>query len=511
MAVTSNLTSIENFNVGATFSNYGGGSGASDNTDIFIEGTQSGGRRADNVNDGGFGVTFTAIDLSAASQHVKVWLFVTQWASVTQVQIRISSGNDDDHELPTGEFPPLGGFIPVWVDVSRAPEVGGTANEASISEIGVLLDIGNVGGNAQNLILDEIMHGTSGLLWDGLGGAISDFRTYENTNNEGNLVALNGVDFCYSRLEIGSATATTFTDSGFTLIFPDQSLVASTFMGVTIDLQNASTDIDLSDATIQSANVGGAGKRPDLLVTGTSGAFDTSTLNMLGMRLIQLTSACTINSGIIDTLELTQASSEILNATLNCRAASGVAICDDPTFGTTGIHDCNIVQVDSGHAFEITSTGTYNFSGLVFSGFGADGTNSAAVYNNSGGAITINITDGGSTPTVRNGTGASTTINNTVAVKITVRDANTGLVIQGARVRVIADTGGPLTVGTVILSGLTDVNGVIEDTGFNFISNQPVEGVSRKGTATPFYRSFPISGTITANGLDQTVFMILDE
>lgn len=438
MAVTSLLTSLEDFNGTPSLTNYGGGAGAGVNSDVIIEGAQSAGRRVDNATDKGFGAQFTAVDLSAAGIHVKCWAFVTQWASVTQLQLRISSGADDDHELPVAEYPPLGGFIPVWCDVSRAPEVGGSANEGSISEIGVLLDIGDVGGNAENLILDEIHQGTSGLRWDGTGGDLGDFRTFEDTNSEGNIISLNGVDFVYSRLEIGSATATTFTDSGFTVIFPDQALVASTFMGITVDLQNASTDVDLSNGTIQSSAPATATNRPDLVVSGTAGTLDLTGMTLSGLRTIDLTGACTLSSCLVEALNLTQSGATISGSTIRANTATQVALCDDPNF--TELTDCSIVQAGSGHAFEITSPGVYTFTDLSFSGFGGtagsnttanSGANDAAIYNNSGGAVTINVA-GGNSPSVRNGAGATTTVNNTVNLTVSGLPINAEFTVADA-------------------------------------------------------------------------------
>ncbi len=497
MPVTSQLISLEDFNGSPALTNYSGGSGATVNDDVIIEGTQSAGRRVDNATDKGFGATITAVDLSAAGQHIKVWLFVTQWASVTQVQIRISSGADDDHELPTGEYPLLGGFIPVWVDVSRTPEVGGTANEAAIGEIGVLLDIANVGGNASNLILDEIMHGTSGYLWDGAGGALSDFRIYETTNNEGVLITLNGVDFCYARLEIGSAAATTFTDSGFTLIFPDQSLVASTFMGLTCDIQNAGTDITLSNANIQSANIQSASRRPDFIVTGAAGTLELSSVNLLGMRTIDLTSSCTIVGGIFDTIALTQGAADISGAAIRTRSAAGVAAIDDGTFGSSGLRESAFEQADTGHAVELTATGSVTFDALTFSGYGADGTNSAAIYNNSGGAVTINIINGGDTPTVRNGAGASTTIVNAVSISLT------GLV-AGSRVYVRDTTNGVtlfnLIEPTTTFSGSVDYTGDVD-----------LLVRVRNASGTPKYKPVEATGLLTNNGFTLNINQVLDE
>ena len=519
MAVTSLLTSLEDFEgAGPTFVSYGGGPGATVNTDIFIEGAQSAGRRVDNTTDSGFGWQVTSTDLSAAGVHMKLWLFVTQWASVTQVQVKISDGtNDDDHELPTGQFPALGGFIPVWVDVSRTPEVGGSANEAAITEVAVLLDIGNVGGNAQNLIVDENQYGTSGLRWDGASGTFGSFRTFEGTNNEGNLVTLNGVDFCYSRLEIGSATATTFTDSGFTIIFPDQTLVASTFMGLTFDLQNASTDVTLSNATVQSADPAGATVRPDLIVTGTSGTLALTNMSFIGLRTADLTSGVTITGGIYELLNLTQNGATITGATIRPNTASGVALCND--FTVADVNDTTFAQAGSGHAIEITTPGTYSFDALFFEGFGgtpgtnatpSSGANDAAIYNNSGGAVTINIINGGDTPSVRNAASSTTTVNNTVTVTVEVVDES-GTPIQNARVLLEAAAGGDLAAGTDILTGLTNASGIVETTAFAYTNPQPVTGRVRKATTSPFYKTGAITGTINAAGFSTTVQMILDE
>jgi hypothetical protein len=83
------------------------------------------------------------------------------------------------------------------------------------------------------------------------------------------------------------------------------------------------------------------------------------------------------------------------------------------------LSSCSFVSGGTGHAIEITTAGTYTFSGNTFSGYGANGTTNAAIYNNSGGAVTINISGGGDTPTVRNGAGATTAVNNTAVLTLT--------------------------------------------------------------------------------------------
>ena len=100
---------------------------------------------------------------------------------------------------------------------------------------------------------------------------------------------------------------------------------------------------------------------------------------------------------------------------------------------------------------------------------------------------------------------------NAKTVRVTVLDAVTLNPIQGVRVLLEAGSGGPLASGTDILSGLTDVNGVIEDTAFNYTADQPVTGKARKGTTSPLYQQALITGTITTNGFDVTLLLISDE
>lgn len=83
------------------------------------------------------------------------------------------------------------------------------------------------------------------------------------------------------------------------------------------------------------------------------------------------------------------------------------------------LENCIFNSSGSGHAIEVTTPGTYTFTGNTFSGYGANGTTDACIYNNSGGAVTINIAGGGDTPTIRNGAGASTTVNNVVTLALT--------------------------------------------------------------------------------------------
>lgn len=98
-------------------------------------------------------------------------------------------------------------------------------------------------------------------------------------------------------------------------------------------------------------------------------------------------------------------------------------------------------------------------------------------------------------------------IKQSVKTTITVKDIVTGLVIQNSRVYVTADVGGDLTSGTLLLNGITDVNG---EASFDltYTNDQPITGWVRDGSGSTKYQQSKISNTITSSGLDQTIFLI---
>ncbi len=106
--------------------------------------------------------------------------------------------------------------------------------------------------------------------------------------------------------------------------------------------------------------------------------------------------------------------------------------------------------------------------------------------------------------------GGTITVINAVPITITARDIDDNSVIQGARVRITADTGGPETAGTVLLEGVTNASGVLTG-NYRYSSSQPVVGRVRKGSASTYYKTADIVATVGSGGLSQTVFMIKDE
>ena len=513
MAVSSNVTLLDDFESPGTISNINGGQGASTNQDIFIEATQSIARRTDNTTNKGFTVAAGATtDLSGAEEHVGFWLWITQWAQVTNIDAIIgsSSTNYDEHTIPLAQYPDLGGFIRAWVSVARTPDgtAGSGLTATSASEYGTQCSIGNVGGSAQNQVLDAV-HSSSnvdGLLWDGTGGDFNAFATFEATNRTGVVVESNGVLFALARINLGSATATTFTDSAFVAVFPDNDLCTSTFMGVTFDLQNASTAITLTNGSFQAADVNATNKG-DLLVTGSSGALTWTGATLVGLRVIELTTGVALTGGsIVSCGQIDAAGATLVGTSVSdYTGATGTAalLWDVATDTDTYLDDMSF-EKGSGtvHAIELGTNcpTTITFRGHDYgSGYNASNQqNDSTIYNNSGKTITINVS-GGDTPSFRDGAGATTIVQNTVTVSCTVVDSD-GVAVQGARVRFEESVG-----GTLVNQGTTDATGLFTFS-YNYSADTDVDVIVRlKG-----YLPQRVAATIVNTGLTVPVTFIRD-
>lgn len=461
--VTSSLTRITSADAGTLIS-IGGGTGPSINNDIFIQGTGSFARRQSSATDAGFWYdNATNVDLSAVSIHASFWVWHTHYAVLTKLAMRVgtSTTNYDEHTIPLTEYPSSGGWVRVWFDISRTPTVtGGTGlNEAQARYYGLVASLPTVGGTSQNIVLDAVDHTTTGLIVTAgtvpSPAVVADFVIADEsniTNKYGVITTLSGINYVRARLTIGSATATIFNDTGEVIVFPEQSLVASDFMGLTIDLANAATDVAIASFVINSAGITNLG---DLVVTGTSGIALIEGSTLSAMRIITLTSGVDLVETTVQRSGLlTQSGANISSCGIVQSTGAVGVLSNDPS----KIQNCSFTSDGTGHAIEMSTAGTYTFTGNTFSGYAVtDGsTGNEAIYNNSGGLVTLNVTGGGGTPTIRNGAGASTVVNNNISVTLTGLRDNTEIRVFSA--------------GTVTaLTGIEDaVDGTADNRSFTF-------------------------------------------
>lgn len=211
-----------------------------------------------------------------------------------------------------------------------------------------------------------------------------------------------------------------------------------------------------------------------------SATYDFSGLSLIGAGDVQLRAVTTFQEmSFTNCTTITQNSAVVTN----CAFGSSYVVSNSPA----NLSSCTFTSSGTGHAIEITTPGTYTFSGNLFSGYGSTGTTDAAIYNNSGGAVTLNISGGGDVPTYRNGTSASTTI--VAAANVTL----TGLV-AGTEVRAYLGTN-PATA--------TELDG-IESSGTTFTFSQSVAG--QVGYIQIFNVNYqPVYLSITYSGSDVSI------
>jgi hypothetical protein len=455
--------------------------------------------------------------------HYILW-FNTKMPQPATGRLRCIMGNGTDrgewYVDPTSFY--KGGFITKIIDPTRDFDtinagtwtVGGNpAQLTAVSEMGGGIQITpTVMGNFNNGQLDQMTIGLGLRVSGGTVGVPNTFEEVraadEDTTYYGWWSSSNGAFVGKGKLFIGpdAGNATSvFDDSAFTVIFADE-LVGTDFYE--INTRGGGTDVTWELASISSANPTVA--RWGLTVDPTTNSFTDTNGVWVGAGNLSLQSGTTLDgTTMIDCNKLYQSGATLDSVTvLAANTSGGTAFIESDN--PTNITNSSFTFSD-GHAIEITSTGTYTFDGNSFIGYGVSGSTDAAIYNNSGGLVTLNLLNVVGVPTIRNGAGASTVAEITTSVKITVLAAKDSSVVVGARVYLVADTGGDLPVDTVILDDVTNGSGVLEDTGFNYTNPQPVTGRIRKGTNTPLYKQSPITGTILSSGLDLTIFLVSDE
>jgi len=272
-------------------------------------------------------------------------------------------------------------------------------------------------------------------------------------------------------LYIGPATGTTaswFVDSAFTIRFLDEN-VAPGFYGLFIRGANTTCDFNLASISAENSANSRWTLELDSAMGSTTGGFTDTNGVYSGSDVITLNQYATMTgTTFIDGTQLIQNNATLDGITVltaNTEAGTAYIISDNLqdisgssfTASTTG-------SPAGGHAIEITTPGTYSFSNNDFVGYGADGSDNAAIYNSSEGLVTLAVT-GGSGLTVKNkgGSPASTTV---VTNAVTIRVQG---VSEGAAIKVLAnETVGTITTGDILLEAQADSTGAAQNAAFNY-------------------------------------------
>lgn len=485
--VTNNLTRIHDAEGSLTTGNIpSGGAAAAANTDIFLQGSQSLGKRITvTATTEGFALVDGADnDCSAAGVHVGMWIWITHYSIMDDLRVALCTGttpasNYKYWTVPLTEIPALGGWKRVWVENGVGGTTGaGTYTTSQTRCYGAMVSFSATpGGNAANLIVDsaDYTDGAAALSLTGTSGLWTDFTTSdENSSNQyGVFRKVGGVYNCFARVKLGTSSSLVFNDSNFVIIFPQQSLVADSFMGITIDLQHASTNIDWANASISSSG----SKQGDLVVSGTSGTFDAVNVTMAGIRIITLTSACSLSGCLISNSGLiTLAGADITNSTI-VNSTGSVAVLAASPAGAAAVTNTTFTSDGTGHGMEIGGTAAnITFTNLTWSGYASsDGStgNEAVFVNIGGGSMNLTIS-GGTTPSIKTAGCAVTVISGAVSATVTVKTVG-GTAIQYARVLVVAAAGGPMPFNVTVTISNSGTTATVTHSAHGMATNDKVQ------------------------------------
>lgn len=477
VSVTAQNTRIDDAENAGTWADIGGGGGSVTEPDFKYQGSNCVSRKGASGQRGFYFPAGTTQDLSNSTGTYQTVMF--KYICTTPGLLELSTSGNLGQQLQIGSsnadfqaydvqysdtYPAISSFLVLPIDPNVSGFIdsttGGPVLLSAIDYYGIEYDQTAV-SKAENQGMDAIDIGSGLTLVGGDGadpdGAWQDFSDFDfgtTTNRFGYVRELDGIYFMYGTLQIGSATATVFNDSGQTLTFPD-GLFGVGFSGIGIDLQNATTDVDFESSTFLGQGTSTTSDtRPIITVTGTSGSFLATGCVIDNFADVTLTSASELNACLITRLAaMTLGGGTLDSCDINDHdTATGVGLIQADSLAN--ISGCAFDNTGgTGHAIQINTAGTYNFSGNTFTGYGAIGSNDAAIYNNSGGLVTINLLGDNTNPTYRNGAGATTVVNNAVSINISG-------VVEGTSVQVIAnETAGTVTTGDVLAFGLADSNG----------------------------------------------------
>jgi hypothetical protein len=466
----------------------GAASGASDVSN-FIEGNGSWGKKVSATVDEMMYDAGSAQDWS--NNHFYIWAacsFPIATFATGGLRIRFCGATVTDYfeknvrGVDTGYS---GGFECLVVDIEKARAdaiagtdgaIGGVSTPATtaIRYVGVVFDVpGMVSGNFNNCNVDAMWRlpsNTPGILVEGQDQTVSAHDWNMNDIFQagdpgdtakawGTIFFNNGVYTINTPIRFGTNDATThgFSDTNIVVAWEDN-LVADDFynwdiiggtgiqsfeLGIKTGTGDdatgaqgltmvASTDggpssygvryaINANDANLDAANFYGCS-----FIHGGDFVFDDVATSVISTLFNDCSSALVSN-----------AADFLRNSIVNANTLDGVAFAT--TDDLADIVSCTF-EFSDGHAIELTgAAGSYTLTDTLFTGYGADATNDAALYvSAASGTFTINVSNA---TTERSPTATVNIVLSPVVTKLIVQDT-AGTKIENARALVLAGAGG---------------------------------------------------------------------
>jgi hypothetical protein len=448
-----------------------------------------------------------------------VWLKsdVKNFYNNVDIILRSSTNNEKSFAIADSTTQYCDGlWRPFALDYINNGTPTGTFAPASLTVMGWHL-------SAQNVNFRAIINNWCDACYYGVGHSISGTTTTDLlfkeaaavdqtvSNQYGVLENYNGVIYSQGDLDL---TGTSLVSIGETLVFKDTPNGYSTYnldVSGTASFTNTSIfaagtidyNFDTSGATSFSMS-GGALEGYLSLVTASGQTMSGIVFQSGGTATV----ANTISDSSFNQCGLITVTGVLDGCTINQSTATSAV----STTTLAKLTDCTFISDGTGHAVNLgtissTQSMTWSCTDSGYAGTnGSTGNETILVNVASGQTLTINVGTGATTPTYYNtGSGTVTVISGAVTVRVTAATVN-GTKIAGARIYLKKVVG-----GAVILNGISDANGVVEDTAYTYTSDEDVTGWIRKSTSSPLYKQAPLSGTITSTGFATTGVLILDE
>jgi hypothetical protein len=357
--------------------------------------------------------TYTSTTFDATGQHLRMWL---NYASIGFLQTQANGGirlfaQDTGGAIGYWYLGGIdtydGGWVLLQVDMDRAFD-SGSANRAIINRTGFTLNLTGAPRNATNTWFDYLVRGNGLTITGGTSGdavLMDGIASVDASNGYGAVRRVNSVFFVNTDLTLGTASDIYFEDSNQIIVFENQPVDGDLYKILATGA--GTTSFKLTSSVIKSANTA---TRFDLLL----GDAGLETLTFSGNSVVNADQVRFKTGQTVDTVvfqncsDIAPTGATLTGCTFSAcgRVTLGASTLSGCSFlGSTGtaallagssvagVTNTEFVSSGTGHAIEITATGTYTFSGLTFSGYAASNgsTGNETVYVNvASGSVTIN-------------------------------------------------------------------------------------------------------------------------
>lgn len=314
-----------------------------------------------------------------------------------------------------------------------------------------------------------------------------------------------------------SGTSVDFRDANVAFVVDNTEMVSTAFNR--IEIVNTASNVEWASVSISSLSTRSRGNFE--VVDSATVEFTSCTFTDMGTFIFNgVTNLNTITSSTFRRCDSVTTNSGTLTDCLITNSIVTGAVGAVVTDNLADIVTCDFIRGASGHAVELTSLGGGTMAwNSIATGYaaGSAGTTTTAngnetIYVNvSTGSLTVTAAQGATVPSIRTAGATITVVVAPVVLRITVTDTS-GVPIENARVQISAtETAGTVTTGDVLLTGLTDVNGILENIAFVYQSAWDAGGglsikiKCRQGSVSPFKVPSSTVGTIVAGSGYQAV------